>query len=166
LPGTSGRLLLSLSCLARTEGELMTGRTALLTVVAFLGGGSLTFPASELAGQKEVSLVPPSERVEVSIGGRTLVVPAHDDSVTIVLFVEPEWDRPVTLTARYRGAHAYRATDATGVPPGEVRFKTIPWHPWPLTIGRSRQIDLERGDIVMITFPRDYDIAGWLRQES
>lgn len=112
------------------------------------------------------TIVKGPDSVEVTIAGKTLTVPAFDDSVTVVLYVDIETPQPVTLWAHYRGEARYRATDALGVPPGDVGVRLIPWHPWPVTIGRSREIELAGGDVVLIRYPTDYGPGGWLSRTA
>jgi hypothetical protein len=95
--------------------------------------------------------------------GRDSIQVAHvDDSVTIVLYVQTDASGPITLYAQYGDGGRYLATDAKGVAPGKYGVTRIPWRSRGLTIGRSRQLQVESGDILAIRYPTDYGPGGWL----
>ncbi len=132
----------------------MTNVTQLLQSVAVcmaLSGAATGTTAQDLAGMTWVKF------------GRDSVQVAHvNDSVTVVLYVQPDASGPLTLYAQYSDGGRFLATEARGVAPGKYGVTRIPWRPQGLTIGRSRQLQVESGDILAIRYPTDYGPGGWL----
>jgi len=132
----------------------MTNVTRILQSVAVfvaLSGAATGTSAQDLVGMTWVKF------------GRDSVQVAHvDDSVTVVLYVQTDASGPLTLYAQYSDGGRFLATEARGVAPGKFGVTRIPWRPRGLTIGRSRQIQVEGGDILAIRYPTDYGPGGWL----
>ena len=102
--------------------------------------------------------------VAVQVGREEIDVIPSNDSVTVVLNVQDDAAQPLVLYATYANGLKYRATDAHGVAPGKVASKRIPWHPHGLAIGPSRTFQVNKGDIVVVRYPTDYMVGGWLRR--
>ena len=98
----------------------------------------------------------------VKFGRDSVAVEHVDDSVTIVVYAQSDAPGPVNLNAQYSDGTWFFATAPRGVAPGQFGIMRIPWRPRALTIGRSRQLQLESGDIVLIRYPTDYGAGGWL----
>lgn len=98
----------------------------------------------------------------VTVGRDSIQVEHVNDSITIVLFVQTDASGPLTLYAEYGNGSRFLATEARGVAPGKYGVTRIPWRPQALTIGRSRQLRVESGDILAIRYPTDYGPGGWL----
>ena len=122
-----------------------------VAVFATLSGAGMEAAAQDLVGMTWVKF------------GRDSVQVEHvNDSVTVVLFVQTDAEGPIVLYAEYIDGGRFLATEARGVAPGKYGVKRIPWRPRGLTIGRSRVLQVESGDILAIRFPTDYGPGGWL----